>query len=609
MDRRRRTLSTLIIAAAAVGLLGSVAGPAYAAAATSSTGLVPAQGVLFGGYAQPSPGQGAEPATAALEASLHRKLDVVRIYRQWDDPEPDPTVVTALKRGRIPVLSIRPRYKDGRIVTWASIARGDADAVIAKQADGLRSLPGPLFLAFHHEPDDVAAAGYGTPADYVAAWRHYRQVFIDRGVTNVTWVWITTPSVYRAAGVADSYYPGDDAVDWIAEDAYNWYGCSAGKPAVWRTPADLIGPLASWAAPHGKPLMLAEWGSVEDPAEPGRKAQWLRDGLAATRTWPQLKAMSYFDAVGTCDWRLTSSAAALQALADDGQDPAAHGKTSAFLVPSASLGVAPLTVHFDGSASTAAGSPSGAGIATWTLDFGDGSSASGVGQPPADVAHPYAAGSYPARLRVTDPAGAVDQDEWTVTAAAAPQISGNISAVTTTSALVNTWIAPQGYAASAYAEWGTTTGYGQKSAVAAIAATSSTAAVAFPLAGLTPGTHYYVRVTATSAAGTRVRMWTVDTLGPPGITAGTATWPTTSSATLNGLVNPRGFATTYYFDWGTSAGYGYRTPSASLDPVTWAVYVKAALSGLDRHQTYHYRLVAANLAGTSYGPDQTFTTT
>ncbi len=425
----------------------------------------------------------------------------------------------------------------------------------------------------------------------------------------MTFVWIMIPASFRTPGRADAYYPGDDAVDWIAEDAYNWNGCSAGKPTGWRSPAEVVAPFATWAEPHGKPLMLAEWGSVEDPAEPMRKAQWLRDGLAAARSWPRLKALSYFDASGTCYWRLDSSAAARQAFGDTGNDPAAHGRTSAFLVPSSTLGIAPLAVRLDGSRSTAAGEATAAGIARWTLDFGDGSApVAGTGQPPADLVHTYAAGTYAARLSVTDAAGGVNQDERSITAAAAPVITGNVSDIAATSAVLRVWTAPQGYAATVRAEWGSTTGYGQQSPVTQVTPTFSTAALTFPLTGLTPATRYYARVTATSPAGTSVRVWTFDTPGAPAVTRAAATAVTASTATLVGSVHPHSLPTRYRYEWGTSAEYGLRADASDLAAATSAVSVKARLSDLGRQQTYHFRLVAVNAAGTAYGPDQVFTT-
>lgn len=85
---------------------------------------------------------------------------------------------------------------------------------------------------------------------------------------------------------------------------------------------------------------------------------------------------------------------------------------------------------------------------------------------------------------------------------------------------------------------------------------------------------------------------------------------TSSGATLNGSVNPEGAATTYQFDYGTDTSYGTSVPVPAGDAGsgTSAVNESAALSGLQPSTTYHYRLEATNATGTSYGPDQSFTT-
>jgi photosystem II stability/assembly factor-like uncharacterized protein len=92
----------------------------------------------------------------------------------------------------------------------------------------------------------------------------------------------------------------------------------------------------------------------------------------------------------------------------------------AVLAASPTTGPWPLTTHFDGSASHDT-NPNGA-IASWTLDFGDGSTpARGSGTPPADIAHTYtAAGSDIATLTVTNSYGVVGAATRTITATSAP---------------------------------------------------------------------------------------------------------------------------------------------------------------------------------------------
>src|SRR5205085_8383378 len=93
----------------------------------------------------------------------------------------------------------------------------------------------------------------------------------------------------------------------------------------------------------------------------------------------------------------------------------------------------------------------------------------------------------------------------------------------------------------------------------------------------------------------------------PVVTTGSATVVSASGANLNGTVNPKGRPTTYYFEYGTSTKYGMRTNSTSAGSGSSTVAVKAGVSALASSATYHFRIVASNLAGTSYGADFSFT--
>jgi hypothetical protein len=89
---------------------------------------------------------------------------------------------------------------------------------------------------------------------------------------------------------------------------------------------------------------------------------------------------------------------------------------------------------------------------------------------------------------------------------------------------------------------------------------------------------------------------------------GPATNITVNSATLNGTVNPKGLSTSYYFEWGLSTAYGNTTSTQSAGSGTNDVTVTANLSGLASNTTYHYRVVATNIAGSTNGLDRTFIT-
>ena len=98
--------------------------------------------------------------------------------------------------------------------------------------------------------------------------------------------------------------------------------------------------------------------------------------------------------------------------------------------------------------------------------------------------------------------------------------------------------------------------------------------------------------------------------GHPRATTGAATEITQTGGTLQGTVNPIGFATTYQFQWGTTTVYGNQLPASPLSAGsgTAAQVVAQNLGGLTPGTTVHYRLTATSSFGTAFGNDQTFTT-
>jgi 6-phosphogluconolactonase (cycloisomerase 2 family) len=94
----------------------------------------------------------------------------------------------------------------------------------------------------------------------------------------------------------------------------------------------------------------------------------------------------------------------------------------------------------------------------------------------------------------------------------------------------------------------------------------------------------------------------------PGVSTGAATSIIKHAATLTGTVNPHGSATTYRFQYGTTAHYGSQTTEASARSGPAARSVSARISGLQAGKTYFFRLLATDSAGTTDGPGRTFKT-
>ena len=92
--------------------------------------------------------------------------------------------------------------------------------------------------------------------------------------------------------------------------------------------------------------------------------------------------------------------------------------------------------------------------------------------------------------------------------------------------------------------------------------------------------------------------------GRPLVTTGGTAQVRGSSATLLGAVNPRGAATTYYFQYGPTIAYGKQTTPATLPAGVTKVKVGQAVTGI--LAGYHYRLAGSNVYGPTLGKDRTF---
>jgi sugar lactone lactonase YvrE len=111
----------------------------------------------------------------------------------------------------------------------------------------------------------------------------------------------------------------------------------------------------------------------------------------------------------------------------------------------------------------------------------------------------------------------------------------------------------------------------------------------------------------------RVEKWVPTAPISPRAETTAATNVTATEATLNGIVNPDGAETKYYFEYDTKeykkgeGPHGTKTPEASAGSGTSNVKVSRAITGLSAG-IYHFRIVASNSVGTSYGEDVMFGT-
>ncbi len=182
---------------------------------------------------------------------------------------------------------------------------------------------------------------------------------------------------------------------------------------------------------------------------------------------------------------------------------------------------------------------------------------------------------------------------------------------------LNGAVNPNGVAATCEFEYGTSKSYGGSIPCSVEPGSgASPVNVSAEPAGLEAGVVYHYRLTVTNANGVSASEAATEDatfalLSPPTIFSESSENVAISAATLDAVIGPMSFSTSYHVEYGTDTSYGTSVPVPDAElgafgPGGQAVH--QAVAGLQPGTTYHYRFVAKNANGTTVGPDQAFTT-
>ncbi len=207
-------------------------------------------------------------------------------------------------------------------VPLSDISAGKYDYNISAFVDDLASYPGTIRFRFGHEmiQDDIPNNGgewyplwQDHPEEYKAAYRHVWNLFKEKGVNNVEFVWCPNQHISDYA-VLEKYYPGKEYVDWIGIDGYGYPGTSfdtifeAIYKAIVEHP-EIFG---------DKDIMLGEFAAMEGDY----KAAWIQDAFNKIKAeYDKIKAVYWFDIDKEHDWRIDSDKNSLEAFREAISDP------------------------------------------------------------------------------------------------------------------------------------------------------------------------------------------------------------------------------------------------------------------------------------------------
>lgn len=265
-----------------------------------------------------------------FEKQVGKKPAMVMWYQDWAQKFPAEEALNVVNYGAVPHIVWEPWYwgdtGTNTKVGLKNIIDGKWDGYILSWAKSIKEFGHPVFLRVAHE-FNIEGYPWGivnndkNPETYVKAYRRIVDIFRREKVTNVKWVWAPMNHSFPDESWNDWVlaYPGDDYVDWIGFDGYNW-----GKTQTWsnwesfnylfRDPVRRAKKL--WP---NKPMMIAEFASTE---KGGDKAAWIKEISGYLKSsLREIDAIIWFDHKKETDWRINSTPAALAAFKAIMRDP------------------------------------------------------------------------------------------------------------------------------------------------------------------------------------------------------------------------------------------------------------------------------------------------
>lgn len=284
-----------------IGLLLSLLLAAGHTPASAQAATPPASLLLFGAFTYGGVWSGDE-AIVELEQIIGRELDIIHWYMSWHNDWDADLVASVAAERRLPLITWESTH-----VAPARIAAGEQDRYIRSFARGVREFGRVVYLRPFPEMNGDWTPWNGDPPALKSAWRRIADIFRQEGADNVRWVWSpnVTDEPPTQANRMENYFPGEEYVDILALDGFNWGDV---KPHIgWQSAEEIFADgYRRVTALARKPVWFAEIGSTD---EGGDKAAWVHDLLRNSWRWfPRLTAIIWFDQNKEADWRVSSSA-------------------------------------------------------------------------------------------------------------------------------------------------------------------------------------------------------------------------------------------------------------------------------------------------------------
>ena len=349
------SLCTLCALAIAIAIAATLVAPTTRAS-TENKILPPPSGAYIGAYANFGPIE--EDVSAdkihAFEVLSGKKLAWAYFSDNWLKGEiifPQANFEACRAAHVVPYIRLSPwsemidKHAD-KIFSMQKVIDGRFDAALKIWAQNARDFGDPIMIEFGPEVNGdwfpwngrwnggATVDSYGDhaladgPERFRDAYRHLIDLFRHEGAMNITWILHVDSAGSPEAkwNFVKNYYPGDDYIDWIGVSVF---GRQLPKND-WILFPTLLKAFMSQVleATSTKPILISEFGVIEDATDANRKAIWLHQAFSSISKgmFKNVKGLTYWNSPGwladrRADFSINSSPLALEAFRSEIASP------------------------------------------------------------------------------------------------------------------------------------------------------------------------------------------------------------------------------------------------------------------------------------------------
>lgn len=265
-----------------------------------------------------------------LEKDTHIRPRLIQFYLQWpEDPLHKESINTSLKviedQGSVPCLTWEPMYiKNNKehTIPFKQILQGKYDTYLINMANELQARKRIIIIRFaqemnlqryHWGSEEEKEFGPQSTQLYKDTFKYIVNLFRKQQAHNVLWAFCP-----NHASVPDdawnqpiNYYPGNEYIDILGMDGYNWDIHANNTRKSWTQPwqsfEDLFKPIYEKLKKisNDKPILVFETASVS--REGGkRKPDWILGAIETAKKW-DLLGIVWFQIEKEEDWRINQN--------------------------------------------------------------------------------------------------------------------------------------------------------------------------------------------------------------------------------------------------------------------------------------------------------------